>query len=592
MSTDMTTATELHGGATWRWDVQESKLGFSSCLPKLLHIAAGDITTIRDIIERVALQDDDEHGLNDTKAIRRLLDNAVGEICAQQPYELKFLTANRKQWLWLRADVNVDMEGGTSTIHGRLDDITTLVRAAEQAKAQARIDTLSGVLRGGSFEQRVINWLTPNKYEPGYFVVYINIDLDGLKLINSIFGHPGGDEVIRSFGQRLRALTSRSVAVGRPGGDEFAIVARCTSEVDYDGLVEAVVEQVSYTYIFSDAIEHGVRSHPVTASIGVAAMAVSATPERDAHRLRSMSDQAMYAAKRRRDKKPVFYSAELVAQHERDNLSHIMLAESIRGDSLPLALMPIAEVLTGRIVGVELLLDDVTRDEMGLATNEEVIRSLDRFGLLEQHDMVSIFQAMQKMTDINAKYPPDKHLYLAVNMSAKNLIGEGMNDHGDAITFIGQLLKWTKFPPHLLHIELSEDQPLAKDEHTQHLLTALRQMGIELICDDFGKQYSNFDRILEFPYFSMVKVDKLLISKLEGHNSADRDMVTELIQILRARGYLVCAEGLDSIPMYRRLRTAGCTHMQGYLVHDKMSVDDFEHFLETSGHTHWLAEFD
>jgi diguanylate cyclase (GGDEF)-like protein len=51
------------------------------------------------------------------------------------------------------------------------------------------------------------------------------LDLDDFKDANTIYGHPGGDQVLRETGRALRNAARQDDVVARLGGDEFAIVA-------------------------------------------------------------------------------------------------------------------------------------------------------------------------------------------------------------------------------------------------------------------------------------------------------------------------------------------------------------------------------
>jgi len=50
------------------------------------------------------------------------------------------------------------------------------------------------------------------------------LDLDRFKLINDLFGHSAGDEVLQQVCKRITDVVSGSIKVGRVGGDEFTIV--------------------------------------------------------------------------------------------------------------------------------------------------------------------------------------------------------------------------------------------------------------------------------------------------------------------------------------------------------------------------------
>jgi diguanylate cyclase (GGDEF)-like protein len=59
------------------------------------------------------------------------------------------------------------------------------------------------------------------------------LDIDDFKSINDTLGHLAGDDVLRGIGAALRQSTRDIDAVGRIGGDEFAVL-----------LVEATQSQV------------------------------------------------------------------------------------------------------------------------------------------------------------------------------------------------------------------------------------------------------------------------------------------------------------------------------------------------------------
>jgi len=54
--------------------------------------------------------------------------------------------------------------------------------------------------------------------------ITIFIDLDSLKFINDQFGHPSGDEVLRTFAQIIAKSCRKSDLYARYGGDEFVIM--------------------------------------------------------------------------------------------------------------------------------------------------------------------------------------------------------------------------------------------------------------------------------------------------------------------------------------------------------------------------------
>lgn len=82
----------------------------------------------------------------------------------------------------------------------------------------AETDWLTGLYNRGAMENKV-NAVMKQK-RSGAMAVF---DLDGFKQVNDRYGHIVGDQLIRTIGEILGKMISKSALVGRVGGDEFAI---------------------------------------------------------------------------------------------------------------------------------------------------------------------------------------------------------------------------------------------------------------------------------------------------------------------------------------------------------------------------------
>jgi diguanylate cyclase len=116
------------------------------------------------------------------------------------------------------------------------------------------------------------------------------IDLDWFKRINDAFGHPTGDEVLRTFAITMYANLRNSDRFGRYGGEEFLLVL---PDLDADGAVRALdrLRAIIFDLDWS-AFSPGMK---VTISAGVATLKPNETPDTFLAR----ADSALYAAKAR-----------------------------------------------------------------------------------------------------------------------------------------------------------------------------------------------------------------------------------------------------------------------------------------------------
>ncbi|WP_373143259.1 diguanylate cyclase [Mycobacterium marinum] len=84
-------------------------------------------------------------------------------------------------------------------------------------------DTLTGLLNRVEILARIgeLRQCRPPTEAPAAVLL---IDLDDFKAINTSLGTAGGDVVLRTLGQRLRAGVRSSDVVGRTGGDQFVVL--------------------------------------------------------------------------------------------------------------------------------------------------------------------------------------------------------------------------------------------------------------------------------------------------------------------------------------------------------------------------------
>jgi diguanylate cyclase len=162
-----------------------------------------------------------------------------------------------------------------------------LVAANRRIEELAELDELTG-----SFNRRCIMRLLDDEIvgaqrDQSACSVAL-IDLDWFKRINDAYGHPTGDEVLRTFAITMFANIRAIDKFGRYGGEEFLLVlpgiphAAAVQIVDR---LRAILAGLDWS-AFSDALA-------VTISAGVATLTTGETPDA----LLARADGALYAAK-------------------------------------------------------------------------------------------------------------------------------------------------------------------------------------------------------------------------------------------------------------------------------------------------------
>lgn len=119
----------------------------------------------------------------------------------------------------------------------------------------------------------------------------IFLDIDYFKHYNDLYGHQGGDEVLKTMGVLLKDNVREHDIVARYGGEEFAIILQNTSEAEASIIAENIRHKVESTYFKG---EENQPSGNLTVSIGI-----SVYPEKASNdvELIKSADDALYRAK-------------------------------------------------------------------------------------------------------------------------------------------------------------------------------------------------------------------------------------------------------------------------------------------------------
>lgn len=110
----------------------------------------------------------------------------------------------------------------------------------DQLEALARLDGLTGVLNHRAFFEHLDGELQGAR-RSGQEVTLVLFDLDQFKALNDAEGHPAGDAALRSFTRILEQCVRSGDAVGRVGGDEFAVTLVGAEPAAAQAIIERIL---------------------------------------------------------------------------------------------------------------------------------------------------------------------------------------------------------------------------------------------------------------------------------------------------------------------------------------------------------------
>ena len=399
-----------------------------------------------------------------------------------------------------------------------------------------------------------LHWLA---YHTNLAVLFI--DLDRFKLVNDSFGHASGDELLLELARRFKTAARKGDVVSRFSGDEFVVL--CPNVRDEDHAV-ALAREYSSVIDAPFKLSTG-RSVVVTCSVGVAFVERGRQSAQD---ILQQADTAMFKAKGKgRSRVEVFDESLRVNSVARLEIY----------DELVVHYQPIASVETGNIMALEALVrwNHPTRGLLGpmefipFAEETDLIFSLGRWVLRE---------ACHTMARWRKELPGAEDAYITVNLSVHQLSDVTLLDS------IAEALADSGLPPEALVLEVTESLLMSESQETIDALGGIHAMGVGLAIDDFGTGESSLARLKRFPV-KVLKIDKSFVDGL-GILETDEAIVAAIVQLSKALGLVVLAEGVETPAQLERVAALGCDLYQGYLMSRPISADhvDFTKRAETT----------
>jgi len=444
---------------------------------------------------------------------------------------------------WLRHHVEplADRDHNIVGAVGVSIDITELKRTQRQLFDAAHRDRLTGLPNRFSLDQRVQEAVALAGREDSKLALLF-LDLDRFKTINDSMGHGAGDDVLRQVAARLQKCLRGGDFIARPGGDEFVIVMTSIASVhDIEMLSQRLIKSLAAPIHLDD------RDFHVGVSIGAAVF-----PEHgsDASALTAHADAAMYRAKAAGGSALAVYQHEMQAEDaERFSLEADLRHALGRGE-LEVEYQPLVDLSRGTTIGCEALVRwrHPTRGTLPpavfipIAEESSAIIDIDRWVLRQACAAAATFRTI------------DPDFRIAVNLSARDLREPGL-----AAT-IGALLTEYDITPHALILEVTETAAL--DDDALPGLHRLRELGVHIAMDDFGIGYSSLARLKRLP-ITMLKIDRTFIRDVI-EDQFDRAIVVSIVNVAKAFGLRVVAEGIETDDQAAFVRSLGCEEAQGY----------------------------
>ncbi len=463
----------------------------------------------------------------------------LNELASDHPRRIEVAVANlpgrvvELSGLDLRADPHI------AGIVLSVRDVSERRRAEQLLRERATRDQLTGLVNRFGFLEEFDALL---QQSADRIIGVLCCDLERFSLLNDTMSWEAGDAALRAVAGRLRRVGSALLAA-RLEADRFAVVLGARDRSALITAAEELLSDLSGWYeIGGDEIYLHMRGGLAIAQDGD-----------DAASVLRRAEIAFQISKRSKRESLAVYDPTLYQASVERQLLERDLRRALEQGELRLHYQPVLDLRDRQVSSVEALVR-WHHPARGPVSPAVFVPLAEVTGLISQLTQWVLLQACRQLRYwLRFGAAPD--LAVSVNLSPIDFM------HLDIPQLVEDILQVTGIQPQQLTLELTESAML-DPAFSQERLERLRALGVAVLIDDFGAGYSSLGYLKRLPVRGL-KLDRELIRDIE-RDRASEAVIRSVLELARALGLSVTAEGIENAQQEELLRQLGCDYGQGF----------------------------
>ena len=440
-----------------------------------------------------------------------------------------------------------------SGLEQRVADRTADLEAlTEQFRHLAYHDELTGLPNRALFVDRLNKSIAHCERTDSKLAVMF-LDLDKFKIINDTLGHDAGDELLIAIGRRIRSSLRNEDSVARLGGDEFTILVNDLESIDTAGkIAEKIVSALRMP------VTIGNQTLQVTGSIGIS---IYPDDHRDADKLMTFADAAMYKAKLDPRTRYHFFMETLQQEVERKQKLKVAFRDAMAQNAFSLRYLPEVGAAGGKLRNVSVRAQ-WEHDNFGSVNSTEFIPLMD-----DEKDIAAITEWILTRTCkqiANWRRMGLDQVRFGIPLSLRQLSGN------DLPGVIDRCFSEYGITGEDLLVEVAERELNGDDTGVLGRLNK-RRIGIRIGGVDPRRHSLN--NLVNAPVDS-IHLDPSLPSQVAVDGTLYR-LTSAVVQLCHQLEIEVAASGLHRPDQLETMRKLGCDRLSGDTVARPMSAREF-----------------
>ncbi|MEZ0536452.1 putative bifunctional diguanylate cyclase/phosphodiesterase [Caldicellulosiruptoraceae bacterium PP1] len=413
-----------------------------------------------------------------------------------------------------------------------------------------------------SFNKHFSNEKNDNE---NFWLMYF--ELNNFSLINDIYGHDIGEKLINKVQNEIEKYIPNNWLLSRIGGDEYLIITNnCTFQEIENRLYSVFKRFNSPFHLEKRLIVY------TTCSIGIVKYPENGITFEE---LFKNAELAMLKAKQKSKLVGDSFFELYTPQLTFDTIKRVECEKNIRlaidNDQFIMFYQPKISTITKNIVGFEALIR-WNNGENRFISPSDFIPIAEETGLIINLGYKSIEMVCK---DINNWVQKGYNILpISINLSSKQFLDANF------LNKLYEICDIYKINYNLINIEITERTMIYNIEKTRQILNKLREKGVKIIIDDFGKEYSSLFILTELP-IDEIKIDNIFISQIE-YDEKKIIVLKTIISMANQLGIKVTVEGVENKKQFEIVKELQADFVQGFLFSQPVFPSEVEKILKNN----------
>lgn len=372
--------------------------------------------------------------------------------------------------------------------------------------------------------------------------VVMKFYIENFKRMNELFGFSYCEELLKAILEYLREKTGCTVY--RYVGVEFIAILRSRTQGQAVRLAEEILDRFSQSWKIDGtdcmcSCQIGLCSYPGYAS--------------SADEILKYLDLAVSKAAETGINQYAIYDSKLHAMYLRKQAIARYISTALENHELEIRFRPTYNTKENRFVRAEYYMRMFVKD-IGMVGSAEFVPIAEDTGQISSVEYYALERVAQEIAELEKK--GIAYESIAVPVSPVLIIQENFVDT------VQRMIEKYQIPSGKLAVEIDEYALTTTPVIIEIVMQQLKNLGVELILNNFGSGYSGISKILELPVDTL-KFERMFMWQLET-NPKSEPIVECLIKAADKLGKRLIAEGVETQRQLDILAKFGCEYQQGY----------------------------